>query len=103
MIRHIVLLRFPDSVSREIRESIFADLSALQNHLQGVIGFHAGPNVSVEGDLRRGNMDGFWFDFEDTAARDTYLVDEAHKAVGARIIAHTEGGIDGVTVFDIEV
>ena len=103
MIRHIVLLRFPDSVDRETRDSIFADLAGLQNHLQGVLGFHAGENISIEGDLMRGNMDGFWFDFEDVASRDAYLVDEKHKAVGARIVAHTEGGVDGVTVFDVEI
>ncbi len=101
MIRHFVLLDFRDDVSRETRDSIFLDLAGLQD-LDGVTGFHAGPNVSVETDLIRGHHDGFWFDFTDAAARDAYLVNERHQAVGARIVAHTKGGIEGVTVFDIE-
>lgn len=101
MIRHVVLLKFRDDVDRATRDDLFRALDGLRGHLTGVLGFHAGPNVSVETDLIRGNHDGFWFDFEDEAARDRYLADERHRQVGARIVAHTIGGIDGVTVFDI--
>ena len=27
----------------------------------------------------------------------------AHQAIGARIVAQTEGGVDGVYVFDVEL
>lgn len=102
MIRHFVLLRFLDSVDTETKASIYKDLRALRDHLPGIVGFHAGPNVSVETDLIRGNGDAFWVDFVDRAARDAYLADAGHGAVGARIVANTVGGVDGVTVVDIE-
>ena len=103
MIRHIVLLRFRDDVTREQKQGVFDALSDLQGHLQGVRGFFAGPNVSVETELIRGFKDAFWIDFDDAAARDAYLEDAQHKAVGARIVEHTEGGIDGVVVVDLEL
>jgi hypothetical protein len=103
MIRHIVLVKFRKNVDRATRDGIFRDLDGLRAHLDGVLGFHAGQNVSVETDLVRGYQDGFWFDFRDEAARDAYLADTRHREVGARIVAHAAGGIDGVTVFDIEI
>ena len=42
-------------------------------------------------------------DLADAAARDRYLVDPAHKAAGARLVAALEGGRDGLIVFDLEV
>lgn len=102
MIRHIVALRFKAGTTAQAKEAIFADLAALQPLIPGVLDFHAGPNVSVE-PLSRGFDDVFWFDFRDAAARDAYLIHPAHKAAGARILAATEGGLDGVFVFDIAV
>ena len=103
MIRHVVLLKFRDDIDRPTRDALFRDLEGLRAHLPGVLGFHASANISVETDLIRGNHDGFWVDFADEAARDAYLVDARHKDVGARIVAHTVGGIDGVTVFDFDL
>lgn len=102
MIRHIVALRFKPGTPDPQKASIYADLAALQALIPGVSGFHAGPNVSVE-PLSRGFDDLFWFDFQDSAVRDDYLVHPAHQAVGARIVAATEGGVEGVFVFDIEI
>ena len=42
-------------------------------------------------------------DLADAAARDRYLVDPAHKAAGARLVAALEGGATGLVVFDLEV
>ncbi|URK89526.1 Dabb family protein (plasmid) [Rhizobium sp. RCAM05350] len=103
MIRHFVLLRFKDDVSSETKLSIYEELEALKHHVGGILAFHAGPNVSVETDLIRGFKDVFWFDFEDEAARDAYIVEPRHQAVGARIVAHTENGSDGVVVVDVKV
>lgn len=102
MIRHFVLLHFLDSVDAETKASIYRDLHDLRDHLPGIVDFHAGPNVSVETDLIRGHRDAFWVDFTDSAARDVYLADAGHGAVGARIVANTVGGIDGVIVVDME-
>jgi hypothetical protein len=103
MIRHFVLLRFKDDVSEETKASIYGDLDALRRHIQGIRHFQAGPNVSVEYELIRGFKDAFWFDFENAAVRDAYLADAAHQAAGARIVAHTVGGPDGVVVVDMEI
>ena len=103
MIRHLVLLRFKDGVSAGVKQSIYAELASLRDRLGGIIDFHAGPNVSVETDLIRGFKDVFWFDFADVAARDAYLIDTHHQAAGARIVAHTQGGAEGVIVVDVSI
>ncbi|TCP76919.1 stress responsive alpha/beta barrel protein [Rhizobium sp. PP-F2F-G36] len=102
MIRHIVLLKFKDSVSEADKQSIYHDLASLKDHVDGIRAFHAGPNVSVETEMMRGFNDAFWFDFDSAAVRDAYLVDPHHQAAGARIVAHTKGGPDGVIVVDLE-
>lgn len=103
MIRHIVLVKFRPEISDEDKQAIYEALDGLRSHLRGVGEFRAGPNVSVETNLIRGNHDAFYIDFADVAARDAYLADELHRAVGARIVAAAEGGIDGITVFDMEL
>ncbi|MCP4317864.1 MAG: Dabb family protein [Hyphomicrobiales bacterium] len=103
MIRHFVLLRFREDVTPAKKQSLFDALSALQDHLQGVKGFFAGPNVSVETHLIRGFKEAFWFDFDSVAARDAYLDDARHQAVGAQLVEHMDGGIDGIIVVDLEI
>ena len=103
MIRHIVALRFKADTTAETKGAIYRDLRGLSDRIDGIIDFHAGPNVSPELPVVRGFLDVFWFDFRNAAVRDAYLVDAAHQAIGARIVAATEGGIDGVFVLDVEV
>ena len=103
MIRHIVLVRFRDNVTTEEKDSIFRDLKGLRDHLDGILDFWSGPNVSPETALVRGFNDGFWVDFRDAAARDAYLEDDKHKAVGGRLVTLAEGGLDGITVADFAV
>lgn len=103
MIRHFVMLRFRTDVSSDEKQALYAALESLRGHLPGVLDFRAVENVSIEHDLVRGNLDGFWFDFADEEARNTYLEDAEHKAVGARLVEYLEGGIDGVTVFDMVI
>ena len=101
MIRHFVLLRFRADVSAETKSGLYEELDRLRDHLPGIVAFHGGSNVSVETDLIRGNHDAFWVDFADETARDDYLRHPKHQEVGARIVAHTVGGIGGVTVVDL--
>ena len=103
MIRHFVMLRFRANVSREEKQALYAALDGLRGHLSGALAFQAVDNVAVEHDLVRGNKDAFWFDFTDAEARDAYLVDAEHQAVGARLVEYLDGGVDGVTVFDMEI
>ncbi|MEP1206388.1 MAG: Dabb family protein [Rhizobiaceae bacterium] len=103
MIRHLVALRYRDSTSQETKDQLMKDLAGLSGHIDGIVDFQVRDNVSVEDHLVRDFRHLFWFDFTDSAVRDAYLVDAAHQAIGARIVAETEGGPDGVYVFDFEV
>ncbi len=102
MIRHFVLVKFRKDAAADTVATLFAELANLQRSLDGVLDFHAGKNISVETDLIRGNHHAFWFDFADVAARDAYLIDPRHVAAGQRLVAHTVGGVEGVTVVDLE-
>ena len=103
MIRHLVHLRFRDDVDEAAKRALYDRLAGLANRIDGIADFQHRRNVSVETPLVRGFLDMFWFDFHDAAVRDAYLVDEVHKAIGADIVARTEGGPDGVFVCDIEL
>ncbi|HUG60814.1 MAG TPA: Dabb family protein [Methylomirabilota bacterium] len=101
MITHIVFVRYRADVSVADKDAINADLAALRDRIPGMTGFASGPNVSPEG-LGRGNDDGFVVTFDSFDARDAYLADDVHRSIGARIVAAAEGGLDGLTVFDLE-
>jgi hypothetical protein len=102
MIRHCVFIRFQTTVADVERQSILSDIAALQRLVPGYLTFTDGANVSPEG-LGKGYNSGFIIDFADVAARDAYLVHPAHEKAGGRIVAATEGGIDGVFVYDFEI
>lgn len=103
MIRHLVALNFKTDASADTKIQLMSDLAGLSDHIDGIVDFQSRANVSVEDALVRGFRDLFWFDFQDEAVRDIYLADEKHQAIGARIVAETEGGLDGVFVCDFEV
>lgn len=103
MIRHIVALRFRPEVTAAKKDALYAALAGLSARIGGILDFRSFANVSVEDALVRGFRDLFWFDFRDVAVRDAYLVDPVHQAIGARIVAATEGGPDGVFVCDVEI
>ena len=102
MIRHLVVVTFDPATPEAERRAIFDQLAALRTALPGIRAFAGGPDVSPEG-LARGYTHGFTVDFDDAAARDAYLDHPAHKAAGARLVAATAGGLDGVTVVDFEM
>jgi len=103
MIRHIVALRFKTGTADDVKQGLYDDLAGLSGHIDGIVDFQARRNVSVEDALVRDFRDLFWFDFRDAGVRDVYLEDAAHQAIGARIVAECEGGIDGVFVMDVDV
>jgi hypothetical protein len=102
MIRHCVFVRFRPEVERSERDAILADIVALKQRLSGIHAVHVGANVSPEVGMDKGFAEGFIVDFRDAASRDTYLVDPAHQAVGARLVA-AAGGIAGILVYDLEI
>ena len=100
MIRHLVLLRFRSEISASEKAALMAELAALRDHLPGMLSFEPLVNVSPEHTVVHGFIDGFSIELVDTAARDAYLADPAHQAVGAKLTAACEGGRDGLIVFD---
>lgn len=103
MIRHMVHLRFSDTVSADEIASLYEALDGLRAHIDGILDFQTRKNVSVEAPLVRGFHDMFWFDFQDVAVRDRYLADAAHQAIGRRIVDKLQGGPEGVFVCDIHL
>lgn len=102
MIRHCVFVKFRPDVSADERAGIYSGLNALVGQIDGLLSADFGPNISPEG-MAKGFNDGFIMNLADAAARDRYLVNPAHKAAGARLVAALEGGTDGLMVFDMEV
>jgi hypothetical protein len=102
MIRHTVFVKFPADARPEAIDSVFEALDDLRAVVPGMLRFSAGANISPE-PLSRGFTHAFVANFADVAARDAYLVHPAHKAAGARLVAATEGGRDGLAVIDIAI
>ncbi len=102
MIRHLVLVKFPADARAQTIEEIFRELDNLRSVVPGMLSFKGGANVSPEG-LSRGFTHAFVVDFADIAARDAYLVHPAHQAAGGRLVAATQGGIEGLVVIDVAI
>ncbi|NJS39215.1 MAG: Dabb family protein [Rhodobacteraceae bacterium] len=98
MIRHIVLMRARPTVTEADIAAIFADLHALS--LPGILAIHSGRSESPEG-IERGYLHGFTVDFSDWDALAAYQAHPDHKRAGAALIAASEGGLDGILVFDL--
>lgn len=102
MIRHCVFVKFRADITSEERAEIYAGLNALVGQIEGLVSADFGPNISPEGQSK-GFNDGFIMDLADDAARDRYLVEPAHKAAGAKLVAALEGGVAGLMVFDLKI
>ncbi len=99
MIRHCVFVRFPDSMLDPAVAELLAGLHEVCGPLDGVLDVRIGSNRSPEVELANGYRHGFVIDFATAADRDTYLVDDAHRAFGGRLVA----AADGIFVFDFEL
>lgn len=102
MIRHIVLIRFRPQLPAADVAAIDAAFRRLQARLDGFLSYCGGPDVNFEG-LDRGYRYGHVLDFADQAARMRYHEDPEHKALGARLVAAAQEGVDGLLVVDLEV
>lgn len=103
MIRHLVALRFkPETNQRDII-AIAGALAELETKLYGIAAFEFRENISPETELVRGFGHVFWFDFDTEEDRDEYLADPQHQAVGAQLVAMTQGGKDGIFVCDFDL
>lgn len=100
MVRHIVLVKFKSDVSEARVADIWRELYEIEDKVSGLIDIKAGKSESPE-QIERGYMHGFTVDFESWEALATYQEHLDHKKLGARLVAHTVGGIDGILVFDL--
>jgi hypothetical protein len=98
MIRHIVLIRFRADVTDAEAAALLAPLGPLSERL-GITATW-GKSESPE-QIERGYMHGFVADFADWEALAAYQADAGHKTFGAGLVAHAQGGIDGILVFDL--
>ena len=103
MIRHCVFIRFKSSVTQQEKDAIFAEISALKSRLSGFLAAYIGANTSPEIGMDKGYAQGFIVDFDTAASRDAYLADPEHQATGAKIVAASEGGVEGILVYDLEI
>ena len=101
MIRHIVLIRFRADVTEAQIADIFTALPRLSAKL-GVQHYAYGRSESPE-QIERGYMHGFTIDFASWEALATYAADPDHQVFGGKLVAHAQGGIDGLLVFDLAV
>lgn len=102
MIRHCVFVQFRPEVSRSERDAIYEALRGLQQKIDGLDGVWSGPNVNTER-LAWGFDDGYIIDFRDAAAQKAYCAHPAHLPFTDRLLAATQGGLDGVFCFDMEI
>lgn len=102
MIRHFALIRFRSNFCQEEKEKLFDAFSLLKNQLTVIRDLQFRANVSFEDHVKHNFNDALIPDFEDAAARDAYLVDLRHQAVGAQLVSAAEGGLNGIVVFDME-
>jgi Stress responsive A/B Barrel Domain len=102
MIRHIVLVKFKETISADAIASMFSDLSAIKQKLTGVLSITSGKSESPE-KIERGYLHGFIIDFVDWQALQNYQDHPDHRALGARLVDSAVGGLDGILVFDLAV
>ncbi|HWU60948.1 MAG TPA: Dabb family protein [Ensifer sp.] len=102
MIRHIVLIRFRSEVTEAQIAEMFAELEEIRTKISGVLAITSGRSESPE-KIERGYMHGFVVDFDGWDALGAYQTHPDHKALGAKLVAYAEGGLDGILVFDLPV
>ena len=102
MIRHIVLFKARSDLRDGALQKIFDGLAGLRHSIPDMIDFHGSENVSPEG-LNQGFSHGFTIDFMNVAARDAYLADPEHKALGQQLTDVVDGGPSGLVVLDVNL
>jgi hypothetical protein len=103
MIRHCVFIKFKSEISDTEKQTLYSELEALGAILPGIVKFDAMANSSPEIGMDKGFSDGFIIDFDTPKSRNIYLEAPEHKAVGAKLVAASQGGADGILVYDMEI
>jgi hypothetical protein len=103
MIRHCVFIKFKSEISDTEKQTLYSELEALGAILPGIVKFDAMANSSPEIGMDKGFSDGFIIDFDTPKSRNIYLEAPEHKAVGAKLVAASQGGAEGILVYDMEI
>jgi hypothetical protein len=101
MILHCVFLSFRGDVAAGEIAACMDHLSRLQREVDGMLSFAAGPNRDYEG-KSPDHPYGFVITFRDRKALMAYDAHPQHKAAGRWLVAHCEGGAEGIVVYDLE-
>jgi hypothetical protein len=102
MIRHIVLIRFLPSVSEAQIDDLFRELHQIRGKVPGLLDITAGKSESPEV-MERGYMHGFVVDFSGWAALQAYQDHPEHQLFGAKLVAASVEGKEGILCFDLPV
>jgi len=101
MLKHCVFINFKSDVLIGEKEAIMEGLASLVGVVDGVIDMSFGPNLDFE--KKSPDFDyGFIMTFRDRKAHLAYETHEIHLEMGARLVAASCGGVDGIVVFDVE-
>ena len=97
-LRHLVLLSFKPETSKHDIASIEQAFCALQEKVDVISRFEWGVDISQEG-LSKGFTHAFLLTFDDSAARDMYLLHPAHQA----FVNQLKMSLNDVLVVDYQV
>ena len=94
-LRHVVLFKFKESVSKAEVEEVVKAFAALPSKIDEIIEFENGTDVSIEGKAK-GFTHGFVVTFENEKGREIYLPHPAHK----QFVSLVGPRLEDVLVFD---
>lgn len=102
MIKHIVLLDLLDDYDQVELGAIVKGVEELQFSLDGFEHFEHGPNWDFEGMSPRFSY-GFICHFAGEDTSRAFIVHPEHSALGARLVPLCKGGVEGITVVDLDL
>ncbi len=102
MIRHTILFKAKQGISKQAADAACADFIALKNKLSGIITLIGGECDLHEG--KGGNIftHAFSIDFKNKDAMDLFLSDPVTHPAKEGIVNIAAGGYEGLIGFDLE-
>lgn len=96
-VKHILLLKFKDSVTPDQQSVLIQKYAALPNSISAMKGFEWGTDMSVE-NMHQGFTHVFISTFDSPEGRDEYLIHPVHEAFAKELIA----ALDNALVVDFK-
>ncbi|KAI5069271.1 hypothetical protein GOP47_0015572 [Adiantum capillus-veneris] len=95
LVKHVVLVKFNEDITAELRESLIQGFHALPGLIPDIKAFEWGTDVSVE-NRHQGFTHAFVLTFDSPEGRNAYLVHPSHEEFADKILA----AVEKVTIFD---